>query len=175
MKIKCPRCNSMNRKKDHVCLECRLPLKAYKLSLYASNIQMQWDRIEEDKSTLLYADSKVRLFPASKADGQHYVKRIVYYKNQRFVLLNFINIIYGKKAIIHFKIRPDKGIILVYKREHKLSDLFLKILENVAETFDWVLKDITETFEHDIKLQKMVEAYPKQKVSVKGEKNIEQM
>lgn len=169
MKIKCPRCNSMNRKKDHLCRECRLPLKAHKLSLYASNIQMQWDRIEEDKSELLYEDSKIRLFPSDKADEYEYTKRIVYYKKQRFVLLDFINIVHKKKAIIHFKIRPEKGIILFYRREHKLSNLFMEVLENIAETFDWNLKDITKTFEHDTELEKMAEVYPKQKVSDKGD------
>ena len=103
--IKCPRCKSENRKKDHICKECRLPLKAHKLSQYALNIEMQWDRIKEDKSELLYEDSGLRLFPSSKADDQQYDKHIVYYKNERFTLYDFVNIIHKKKAIIHFKIR----------------------------------------------------------------------
>lgn len=159
--IKCPRCKSENRKKDHICKECRLPLKSYNLSQYALNIEMQWDRIKEDKSELLYEDSKLRLLPSSTVDNQYYTKHIVYYKNERFVLLDFVNIIHKKKAIIHFRIRLEKGIIIFYKRNHKLSDLFFSLLEGIAETLDLKLVDITETLDHNKKLQKMVEAYPK--------------
>lgn len=154
--IKCPRCDSKNSQKEHSCLECGLPLRSNKLAQYAANIQMQWNRLEEDNSDLLYEDSQLRVYPSSKTEEHKQTKRIVYYKKERFVLLGFTNIIHKKKAVIHFKLRPEKGILLFYNREHRLSDLFMDVLESIAEAFDWELEDITKTFERHTKLENAV-------------------
>lgn len=124
--IKCPRCNQSNTVAEKNCVQCFLPLNPHNLFTLASNLEMQRRRIEDkEDEILLYKDGKMRVYPKEVADEGSYSRRIVYYKNHQFVLLDFFNVVWNKKAVIHFKLRPDKGLILFYPRDHPKCDFFL--------------------------------------------------
>lgn len=154
--IKCPRCKQANPLTKKNCIQCFLPLNTHRLFTFASNVEMQRRRIEDkEDEILLYEDEKMRLFPTKIADEGSYSRRIVYYQNHRFVLLDFFNVIWNRKAVIHFKLRPEKSLILVYPRKHAKCDFFLEILDYLATSLNWELKDIREIFDREMELEKL--------------------
>jgi len=156
MSVECPRCQQSNSTDKDNCTQCFLPLNPHHLSTFASNLQLQNRRIKEkEDEILLYENARMRILPEEVVSPE-LTRRIVYYKNHRFVLLDFFNVIWKKKAIIHFKLRPDKGLILCYLRKHPWSHLFLDFLEYLAVTLDWELKDITPVFGEHINLEAQI-------------------
>lgn len=158
-RLKCPQCSTPFDEKIFVCTQCKLPLQFHKLFQYAKNLSMQWDRILYEDSLLLYEDELLRVSPKPLPQDEASSQRIVYYKNHRFVLLDFSTLIWKNKAIIHFKLRPEKGLILVYPREHPMANLFLEVLEIFAEDLEWELKDMRDVFDVQTSLEENIEKH----------------
>lgn len=152
--IECPRCEHLNSLDNENCRSCFLPLNPFHLQTYSKNLKLQLDRIKDkENDSLLYEDKRIRVYPKEKDRNRQYSERIVYYKKRKFVLLDFFHAIWKKKAVIHFKIRPEKTLILYYPREHPWTNFFVELLEYFALMLGFELVDMREVFDKNMELE----------------------